>query len=103
MPRHPPYALNNLTTKMLASTVQFSNTTPDNHFTREHHIQDHPGRFELEAVPVTRSTTRKRVLPQDPTVCQPTHGKGRDKSSSSMFLEQPPTHERCGSGSPNQL
>src|SRR2546425_7950874 len=26
MPRHPPYALNNLTTKMLASTVQFSNT-----------------------------------------------------------------------------
>src|SRR5262245_64157561 len=31
MPRHPPYALNNLTTKMLASTVQFSNTTPENH------------------------------------------------------------------------
>jgi hypothetical protein len=28
MPRHPPCALNNLTTKMLASTVQFSNNHP---------------------------------------------------------------------------
>src|SRR5690349_13404 len=29
VPRHPPYALSNLTTKMLASTVQFStNATP---------------------------------------------------------------------------
>jgi hypothetical protein len=38
MPRHPPCAHNNLTTKMLASTLQFSNTTP------------------------------RGVLPQDPTV-----------------------------------
>ena len=30
-PRHPPCALNNLTTKMLASTLQFSNTTPETH------------------------------------------------------------------------
>ena len=30
MPRHPPCAHNNLTTKMLASTLQFSNTTPRN-------------------------------------------------------------------------
>jgi hypothetical protein len=28
VPRHPPYALNNLTTKMLASTVQFSKNNP---------------------------------------------------------------------------
>jgi hypothetical protein len=41
MPRHPPCALHNLTTKMLASTLQFSNTTPE--------------------------TTHTRVLPQDPT------------------------------------
>src|ERR1700745_1636910 len=27
VPRHPPYALSNLTTKMLASTVQFSTNT----------------------------------------------------------------------------
>src|SRR5437588_4862418 len=28
VPRHPPYALTHLQTKMLASTVQFSNNTP---------------------------------------------------------------------------
>ncbi len=28
VPRHPPYALTHLLTKMLASTVQFSNNTP---------------------------------------------------------------------------
>jgi hypothetical protein len=28
VPRHPPYALKHLLTKMLASTVQFSNNTP---------------------------------------------------------------------------
>src|SRR5690606_34532803 len=42
VPRHPPCALHNLTTKMLASTLQFSNTTPRNN---------------------------TNVLPQDPTVC----------------------------------
>src|SRR5215475_11389162 len=36
VPRHPPFALSNLTTKMLASTVQFSNnnqTTTHTHHT----------------------------------------------------------------------
>ncbi len=32
VPRHPPFALDNLTTKMLASTVQFStNNQPTTH------------------------------------------------------------------------
>ena len=35
VPRHPPFALTNLTTKMLASTVQFSNNTPPT--THTHH------------------------------------------------------------------
>src|SRR3954469_19434529 len=35
VPRHPPTALSNLTTKMLASTVQFSTNTPTPH-TRHH-------------------------------------------------------------------
>ncbi len=35
MPRHPPCALNNLTTKMLASTVQFSNNHPRQPLTRD--------------------------------------------------------------------
>ncbi len=35
VPRHPPYALTHLLTKMLASTVQFSNNTPaSNRFPR---------------------------------------------------------------------
>jgi hypothetical protein len=39
VPRHPPCALSNLTTKMLASTVQFStNTQPAAH----HHDPPHP-------------------------------------------------------------
>ena len=31
VPRHPPCALHNLTTKMLASTIQFSNNNPRQH------------------------------------------------------------------------
>ena len=40
VPRHPPFALTNLTTKMLASTVQFSNNTPPT--THTHHLPAHP-------------------------------------------------------------
>src|SRR5437763_16804913 len=35
VPRHPPFALSNLTTKMLASTIQFSTNTQTPH-TRHH-------------------------------------------------------------------
>ena len=43
VPRHPPFALTNLTTKMLASTVQFSNNTPPTTHTHHlHHTQPHP-------------------------------------------------------------
>ena len=53
MPRHPPYALNNLhhkRSKMLASTIQFSNTNQkprpkENTYTQT--PNRHPGRFEL--------------------------------------------------------
>src|ERR1700750_1917015 len=38
VPRHPPFALTNLTTKMLASTMQFSNNNP----TPTHHTTTHP-------------------------------------------------------------
>src|SRR6266480_2633583 len=41
VPRHPPTALSNLTTKMLASTVQFSTNTPTPH-TRHHQTTQHP-------------------------------------------------------------
>src|SRR5262245_54912120 len=38
VPRHPPFALSNLTTKMLASTIQFSNNNPTT--THTHHTQN---------------------------------------------------------------
>src|SRR5689334_15858060 len=43
VPRHPPYALSNLTTKMLASTVQFSTNATQPTHTRRHlnHHHDH--------------------------------------------------------------
>src|SRR5262245_6635240 len=49
VPRHPPSALDNLTTKMLASTVQFSTnnqptTTPPPH-THHHTTQTRDGQF----------------------------------------------------------
>jgi hypothetical protein len=56
MPRHPPCALNNLTTKMLASTLQFSNTTPKQHKTTTPHTQQ-------------KGVVVLSVLPQDPTAC----------------------------------
>ena len=59
MPRHPPCALHNLTTKMLASTLQFSNTTPRNN-------TQPPTPTHKRGPPVPG------VLPQDPTACQQT-------------------------------
>src|SRR3954452_9868594 len=41
VPRHPPSALDNLTTKMLASTVQFSNNKQTHNPTTTTH--PHPG------------------------------------------------------------
>src|SRR2546421_12752673 len=49
VPRHPPFALSNLTTKMLASTVQFSNNaqphthTPPPTTPTPRNLQGNPG------------------------------------------------------------
>src|SRR5882672_1883557 len=48
VPRHPPFALTNLTTKMLASTVQFSNNTPPT--THTHHLPAHPTRGQTDSL-----------------------------------------------------
>jgi hypothetical protein len=72
VPRHPPCALTNLATKMLASTVQFStNGRPPAH---PHSTPTPPPRKPgqnmqavlREAGPVQRETS---PLPQDPTAC----------------------------------
>jgi hypothetical protein len=74
VPRHPPFALTNLTTKMLASTVQFSNNTPPT--THTHHTPTRPprpdrqfgGRWhrpETTTTPTTgEHTTPARTPPQ---------------------------------------
>jgi hypothetical protein len=60
VPRHPPFALDNLTTKMLASTVQFSTndqpTTPTAH-TR---TPEHPSSEEPPAGICTRPCLEKK-------------------------------------------
>src|SRR5882757_9630536 len=81
VPRHPPFALTNLTTKMLASTVQFSNNTPPT--THTHHPQ-HPAPTGPDAQfdgrwhrPETTTTPGKQethspgagLFFQDPTGC----------------------------------
>jgi hypothetical protein len=51
VPRHPPFALDNLTTKMLASTVQFStNDQPTTRHVR-HQTRTTPGGMPHQAMP----------------------------------------------------
>src|SRR5882672_9327486 len=90
VPRHPPFALTNLTTKMLASTVQFSNNTPPT--THTHHPQRPPptgpdtqfgGRWHR---PETTTTPGKQethspgagLFFQDPTGCLHHHTTAND-------------------------
>src|SRR5882762_8875033 len=97
MPRHPPCALNNLTTKMLASTVQFSNNHPRQPLTRDtsqtHDLSTygdltiHQGlRYDLKTVRDQDNTLashqgRPRVFSQDPTVCRTPSGHPLNTSS----------------------
>ena len=78
VPRHPPFALDNLTTKMLASTVQFStNNQPTTHsptpttttwlrFARPGHA------WRLDELPLVSKALKQQPLGlffQDPTGC----------------------------------
>ena len=77
MPRHPPFALDNLTTKMLASTVQFStNDQPTTRSTpHQHHHSDRYARPSHawqpnELTPANGSERNNhRLFFQDPTGC----------------------------------
>src|SRR5690348_7696271 len=61
VPRHPPCALSNLTTKMLASTMQFSTNNPTR---KKTHHGPPPHRPEK-----TPTHHRCGVFSQDPTGC----------------------------------
>src|SRR5437667_5070890 len=105
MPRHPPTALNNLTTtnqhtqhtpqththnpknkgkehtsvvggrnaidQMLASTIQFSNTTPTTTPTTTSSHSTEQNRFDCHSDWPTQRHSPLRVLPQDPTGADP--------------------------------
>jgi hypothetical protein len=60
VPRHPPCALSNLTTKMLASTVQFSTNT-----------HPHPPRHSHHPTPGARPATRMQMPPRRPKPPEP--------------------------------
>src|SRR4030095_7300901 len=80
VPRHPPFALGHLTTKMLASTVQFSNnnptpTTPENTHPTTPRSED-PQKVEQFGPRQQAGTERqtphtrcRRLFSQDPTGC----------------------------------
>lgn len=56
VPRHPPCALHNLTTKMLASTIQFSNNNPRQHTTHHNSRNNVPSQTP-NSVPTTAITS----------------------------------------------
>jgi hypothetical protein len=73
VPRHPPFALDNLTTKMLASTVQFStNNQPTTHSptpaTPPHQKGHHPVCETRPCLATTRTTVRHGLRKKQPTV-----------------------------------
>src|SRR4029450_9229980 len=78
VPRHPPFALDNLTTKMLASTMQFTTnnqpTTPQRHpppATTPTRMRP-PKTVCRQAAPGPKAQPHTRVhrlFPQDPTGC----------------------------------
>ena len=83
MPRHPPCALNNLATKMLASTVQFSkygrtrHHNPPRTHNHTHQGAGHEQYSDDDCQPTTSTkgtptTNSGRLFPQDPTVCRTT-------------------------------
>ena len=112
VPRHPPFALTNLTTKMLASTVQFSNNTPPT--THTHHTPLNPATTESRSSLVEDGTGQKqqpgpgnqdhspgtrgpRLFFQDPTGCLHHHTTNQPATRS-----HPPRRARCTNARTNQ-
>ena len=102
VPRHPPSALSNLTTKMLASTMHISNNTRKTHHTptttnptRRQPTTTTRIRTDEPAGPPKETTPpqQRRLFPQDPTGCHtpPAHTPNT--------LHTHPTHTGPGTGS----
>ncbi len=87
VPRHPPSALDNLTTKMLASTMQFSTNNPPPPHT--HHLPPHTPTGTHEdglmdtAVPGKKTHQKKQPHPQ-----QGTHPPQEGRTGCSLRTQQ---------------
>jgi hypothetical protein len=72
VPRHPPHALTNLTTKMLASTVQFSTNNPTTPTPQHPPPQQETVCQEGQQENPRKPTPHAGLFPQDPTGCSNT-------------------------------
>jgi hypothetical protein len=102
MPRHPPCALKNLATKMLASTVQFSNNKPTPHTpagTSTHHPRTNP---EAQTGIPTCMARPKHPTPT-PTRHQPTPRREQtnDTQIQGLLLQDPTVYQRTPSHPPH--
>ncbi len=89
VPRHPPYALTHLLTKMLASTVQFSNNTPVPN--RIQGPRPPRGWFHKRSGRIVFFAWKERLFFQDPTVCRYIHrGPGQSRHLGAMKLASVP-------------
>jgi hypothetical protein len=100
MPRHPPCALKNLTTKMLASTVQFSNNHQNTRAaTANTYRSTISGLLRTWRCDLPKRSSRDqpdRVFSQDPTACR-TPPKPPDQTRSMLRRAVLDTRSRCPS------
>ncbi len=96
VPRHPPYALKHLLTKMLASTVQFSNNTQGQ--TRTQHQPEPKSRGMTEGSTSSLSCLEKhsRVLsgPNSVSIYQPRDQPHRTDHNAGELVSVPPMSVR---------
>ena len=100
MPRHPPCALKNLTTKMLASTVQFSNNKPKTTHTRQHQHPSPPpsgkhGPVYRHARPGRNTETPTPTHPHQPSTPQPgSNQTSTDRQMRGLLFQDPTVYQR---------
>ena len=98
MPRHPPCALKNLTTK--DQKTLFERTTKTNHTQQQppkgshHHAQPDPGSYSWKLLLIKDARVHYVVLKQQPQTTHPTHTNAHDRCSQETRNKQ--TRENPG-------
>jgi hypothetical protein len=99
MPRHPPCALKNLATKMLASTVQFSNNKPTPHPTPAPDAH-HPDKSEARTGIPASMARPKHQTPTPAHHHQPNRA-GHDTKMRGLLFQDPTVYQRAISHQPS--